>query len=120
MSAMLPDFDDLVSRLEKADRLRQRAINGGQQFGIGAIRHPNPDQLHRHSRPQNQAKKVFVLAHDDARLIRREGANVSVSGLRHPDVEDVNGIMALRRKPACESPRQLVIDDKPHVAWSTT
>ena len=120
MSPMLPDFDDLVSRFEKADRSRQRAINGGQQCRIGAVRHANPDELHRHSRPQNQAKKVLILTHDDARFIRREGANVSVSGLRDPDVEDVNGIMALCRKPACESAWQLVIDDKPHVAWRTT
>ena len=120
MSAMLPDFDDLVSRFEKADRSRQRAINGGQQCGIGAVRHPNPDELHRHSRPQNQAKKVFVLAHDDARLIRREGADVGIRSLCHADFKNVNGIVSLRRKPACESPRQLVIDDKPHVAWSTT
>ncbi len=120
MSATLPDFDDLLSRCQEACGLCERATEGVQQFGVGAVRHPNPDELHRHSGPQNQTKKVFVLAHDDARFLGREGANISVGGLRHSDVEDVNGIVALRRKPACESPWQLIIDEKPHVAWSTT
>ena len=120
MRTMLPDFDDLLSRCQEACGVRERATEGVQQFSVGAVRHPNPDELHRYSWPQNQAEKVLILTHNDARFIRCEGTNVSVSGLRHPDVEDVNGIMALRRKPACKSPWQLVIDDKPHVACSTT
>ena len=120
MNTRLSEFDDLLARGEYADRLLQRISESGQQLRIGAIRHAHPDELHRDSGPQNQAEKIFVLADDHARFVRGLSANLGVRRLRHADVEDMNCIVALRVEPAREGFRQLIIDEKPHVAWRTT
>ena len=120
MKTQLPKFDDLLARGEDADRLLQRIHESGEQLSIGAVRHAHPHELHGNSGPQNQAEKVFILADDHARFVCGVSANLRVRRLCHADVEDMNRVVALCRKPAREGFRQLIIDEKPHVAWSTT
>ena len=120
MSTRLPEFDDLLARREDADHLLQRLSESCEQLRIGAVRHAHPDELHGNSGPQNQAEKVFILADDHARFVCGVSANLGVRRLRHANVEDMNGLVTLRGKPAREGFRQLIIDEKPHVAWSTT
>ena len=114
------DFHDERSGCERGNDPRQLDAKQFEERGCSTIADSHPEKFDRILRRGGEEIEILVLAHDDQLMLSGVVPDYGIIYLLQSKLANMLSVVTVALKEVGKRRGQLMINEKRHVAWSTT